>query len=126
MSEVEKSLEGWVPELGEEMTLARVIDLAFDYRGNTTIVKSDGTEVVGYVSNRNSGVAEPFIQIFDEAGNGPFKILYAEIENVKFTGKDMAAGKSYEAWLKRTEKEKAEKTAGVMPNPSGPSKTGGK
>ena len=106
-----------MPELGGDMILARVIDLAFDYRGNVTIVKCDGTEMVGYVFNRNSDIAEPFIQIFDESGDGPFKVLYSEMENIKFTGKDMAKGKSYAAWLKRKEKERAEKIAGANADP---------
>ena len=113
MSE-EKSLEGWVPELGEDLTLAKVIDLAFDYRGDTTVVKTDGTEIVGYLFNRNKDVPEPFIQMFDEAGNRPFNVLYAEIENIKFTGKDTAAGKSWEAWIQRKEEEKAQKALGAQ------------
>jgi hypothetical protein len=39
------TLEGWVPKIGEYLTLAEVIDLAFDYRGDATVVKVDGTEV---------------------------------------------------------------------------------
>ncbi len=105
------SLEGWEPELGENSTLAQVIELAFDYRGNTTVVKVDGTEVEGYVFNRNNDVPEPFIQMFDLAGNGPFKILYSEIQNIKFTGKDMAAGKSWAAGLERKKKGEAERAA---------------
>ncbi len=103
------TLEGWTPTLGEDLTLAQVIDLAFDYRGNITVVKTDGTETVGYIFNRNHDIPEPFIQMFDQAGNGPFKILYAEIENIKFTGKDTAAGKSWAEWVERKEKEKAER-----------------
>ncbi len=114
MSE-EKSLEGWVPELGEGLSLARVIDMAFDYRGNTTIVKAGGTQVVGYIFNRNSNVREPYIQCFDEAGDGPFTIRYSEIERIEFTGKDTAAGKSWEAWMKRKQKEKTSGGAGGVP-----------
>lgn len=95
----------------ESLTLAQVIELAFDYRGNTTAVKVDGTEVEGYIFNRNNDVPEPFIQMFDLVGNGPFKILYSEIRNIKFTGKDMAAGNSWHAWIERREREKAESTA---------------
>ena len=102
------TLEGWVPEIGESLTLAEVIDRAFDYRGNTTIVKRDGTEVVGYLFNRSRLVPEPFVQFFDEKGDGPFTVLYAEITNIKFTGKDTAAGNSWKAWVERREKEKAE------------------
>ena len=102
----ERSLEGWVPELDENLSLSQVIDMAFDYRGDTTIVKSDGSRVVGYIFNRNGDVLEPYIEFFDEMGRGPFTILYSEIETIKFTGKDTAAGKSWEAWNKRKEKKK--------------------
>lgn len=98
-------LEGWVPELDESLTLAQVIDLAFDYRGNTTVVKRDGTEVEGYIFNRNADAREPFIQMFDPAGNGPLKILYSEIENIRFTGRDAAAGHAWAAWLERKERD---------------------
>lgn len=101
--EQERSLEGWTPELDGSMTLERVIDLAFDYRGNTTIVCTDGSEMVAYVFNRNKDVAEPFIQVFDDKGDGPFTIPYARIQSIKFTGKDTAAGRSWEAWVKRRE-----------------------
>src|SRR5678815_958224 len=53
------TLEGWVPEIGPYLALDEVIEFAFDYRGNTTIVKTDGTEVVGYVFNRNRSLAVP-------------------------------------------------------------------
>jgi len=106
------TLQGWVPEIGEFLTLAEVIDLAFDYRGNTTVVKVDGTEIEGYVFNRDREAPEPFIQLFGVAGNASIRIPYSEIRNVKFTGRDMAAGNSWQAWLERREREKAEKAAG--------------
>lgn len=105
------SLEGWVPQVGEYLTLAEVIEFAFDYRGNVTVVKTDGTEIVGYVYNRDRGVPTPFVQFFDEDGGGPFTLPYAEIANVKFTGKDPAAGNSWKAWLERRERERAGKAA---------------
>ena len=93
--------------------LAEVVDLAFDYRGNTTIVKKDGTEVVAYVFNRDNRVPEPFIQFFDEKGEGPFTLPYAAIATVTFTGKDTAAGNSWKAWLQHKERETA-KTARAL------------
>ena len=105
------TLQGWVPEIGEFLTLAEVIDLAFDYRGNTTVVRADGTEIEGYVFNRDREAPEPFIQIFDAAGNGPIRIAYSEIGTIRFTGRDMAAGNSWQAWLERREREKVEKAA---------------
>jgi hypothetical protein len=101
------ALEGWMPQIGEYLTLGEVVDFAFDYRGNVTIVKTDGTEVVGFVFNRDSLAPEPFIQLFDERGDGPFNIPYRDIATIKFTGKDTAAGNSWKAWVERREKEKA-------------------
>jgi len=103
----DESLEGWVPALGPGLSLAEVVELAFDYRGNTTVIKSDGTEVSGYVFNRDAAPPEPFIQMFDEAGNGPFTIPYAQIANIAFTGRDTAAGSSWKAWLERKARERA-------------------
>ena len=112
------TLEGWLPEIGNSLTLAEVIDFAFDYRGNTTIVKRDGTEIVGYIFNRNTYAPEPFIEYFDESGEGPFSLRYSELANIKFTGKDTAAGNSWRAWLERKGREKAERAGAVsVPDP---------
>jgi hypothetical protein len=101
------TLEGWRPQIGGYLTLAEVIEFAFDYRGNTTIVKTDGTEVAGYIFNRDRRAPVPFVQFFDEAGDGPFTLPYAEISTILFTGKDTAAGNSWKAWLERREREKS-------------------
>jgi hypothetical protein len=105
-------LEGWVPEVGSYLSLAEVVEFAFDYRGNTTVVKADGSELVGYIFNRNATAPRPFIQMFDETGAGPITIPYGEIATIKFTGKDTAAGNSWKAWVERREREKAERAAG--------------
>jgi adenosylhomocysteine nucleosidase len=115
MAHSETSLEGWVPEPGGHVSLARVIDLAFDYRGNTTVVKRDGSEVAGYIFNRNTDVPQPFIQMFDADGAGPFRIPYSEIVTIKFDGKDTAAGNSYAAWLGRKAADRDRPAAGRPP-----------
>ena len=118
------SLEGWVPQINDYTSLREVVDFAFDYRGNTTVVKKDGSEVVGYIFNRDADVPEPFIQLFDEQGNGPFTIPYRDIATIKFSGKDTAAGNSWKAWVERKEKEKALRAvasgAGGLGRDSGP------
>ena len=109
------SLQGWIPEIGPDLSLAEVVERAFDYRGNTTLVRRDGSEVVGYVFNRNASLPEPFLQYFDEAGDGPFTLRYAELATIKFTGRDPAAGSSWKAWVERRERERAEAAAGRGP-----------
>jgi len=112
----ESSLEGWAPEPSAALPLDRIIDLAFDYRGNTTVVGRDGSEREGYVFNRNADVPEPYLELLDLDGEGSFRIPYAAIRTIRFSGKDTAAGKSYAAWLARREVERA---AG---KPGGPSR----
>ena len=110
--EGEKTLEGWAPEPDAELPLARIVELAFDYRGNTTVVKRDGTELDGYVFNRDAEAPTPYLEMFDAEGGGPYRISFAEVRTIHFTGKDTAAGKSYAAWLSRKQAEKAARAAG--------------
>ncbi len=117
MGEPEETLEGWLPEVGPDLSLDRLIELAFDYRGNTTVVKTDGHEVDGYVFDRDADAAEPFIRMFDASGAGPVRIRYAEIRTVRFTGKDMAAGNSYAAWLRRKEERRSPAETPGTPGP---------
>jgi hypothetical protein len=100
------SLEGWSPRIGADVSLDDVVDLAFDYRGDVTVVLGDGRQLTGYVYNRNRDVPEPYLQLVDPAG-ASHTFRYVELRRIEFTGKDSAAGKSYEAWLRR----KAEATA---------------
>jgi hypothetical protein len=112
----ETTLEGWAPE-ADDVSLAAIIDKAFDYRGNVTVVRVDGSEAVGYLFNRNSDAHEPFVQLFDLDGDGPFTIPYREIRTIRFTGRDTAAGNSYAAWLRAKE---AAKGAAGSARDSGP------
>ena len=98
--------EGWVP--APDVALTDVIDRAFDYRGNVTVELRDGGEVSGYLSNRDARARDPFVQMFDLAGEGPVTIRYADIRTIRFTGKDTAAGNSYAAWLERKAAAKVE------------------
>jgi hypothetical protein len=113
--EGEKTLEGWTPEPGAGLPLAHIVDLAFDYRGNTTVVKRDGTELYGYVFNRDADASVPYLEMFDAEGGGPYRVSYAEVRTIHFTGKDTAAGKSYAAWLARKQAEQAGRASGPAP-----------
>lgn len=107
----EDSLEGWTPEAGGELSLAQIVDLAFDYRGNVTLVMQDGTERAGYIFNRDARATEPFLQMLDEEGKGPITLSYAQVRTIRFSGRDTAAGTSWKAWVDRRE---AAKRAGAV------------
>jgi hypothetical protein len=113
------TLEGWTPQIGPGLSLEEIVDKAFDYRGNVTVVRTDGSETEGYLFNRNADAAVPFVQMFDVSGAGPHTISYREIRTIRFTGRDTAAGNSYAAWLRAKEAAKAadrlEKGSGSTP-----------
>lgn len=109
--EQERSLEGWDPGAVDGPDLAYVVERAFDYRGDVTVVRHDGGEIVGYLFNRNTDVAEPFVEMFERDGGEPITIPYAQISSIRFTGRDTAAGNSYAAWLRGREAAKVTKPA---------------
>ncbi len=113
------TLEGWTPQIGPGLSLEEVVDKAFDYRGNVTLVKTDGSETEGYLFNRNADAAVPFVQMFDMNGAGPHTIFYREIRTIRFSGRDTAAGNSYAAWLRAKEAarsaDRSEKGSGSTP-----------
>jgi len=113
------TLEGWIPEIGPGLSLQEGIDKAFDYRGNVTVVRTDGSETEGYLFNRNADAPVPFVQMFELRGEGPRTIAYRDIRTIRFSGRDTAAGNSYAAWLRAKEAaksgERPEKGSGSAP-----------
>jgi hypothetical protein len=96
-------LQGKVWETATEEELREGLEKAFDYRGDVTIRLKNGTEVEGYIFDRRNGktLADSCIRLFPK--NDPTKITvpYSDIAGLAFTGRDTAAGKSWEAWLKK-------------------------
>ena len=95
-----------------DASLEEIVDHAFDYRGDVTLVLSDGREVTGYVYNRDQDVAAPFIQMLLPS-RGRLTVRYTEVRTIRFTGKDTAAGMSYAAWLRH-------RAGGAAGNPGAP------
>ena len=44
-----EQLEGWVPELASDAEVREALEKAFDYRGDVTITRKDGSAVTGYL-----------------------------------------------------------------------------
>ena len=147
-----EKLEGAVPELANEAELREALEQAFDYRGDVTITRKDGSRVEGYIFDRRSGptLAESFVRIIlqppqvspkegrsrgtgvqekdanpstssgQALGHPPpqkISIPYSDIAALAFTGRDMAAGKSWETWVRSYWEKKAagEKGIGLEP-----------
>jgi hypothetical protein len=88
--------------------LHSVVEAAFDYRGDVTLLLRDGGETSGYLANRDVEVDEPFLDFFPSSG-GRERILYRDLRGLEFSGKDTASGKSWETWIRKwNEKKEAE------------------
>ena len=98
-----ETVEGWVPELATEEELRIALEKAFDYRGDVTLRLKDNSEIEGYVFDRVAGnsLANSFVRVMPKQANQKLKIAYADIAALFFTGKDTAAGKSWEAWVRK-------------------------
>jgi hypothetical protein len=113
------NLEGWIPELASDEDLREALEKAFDYRGDVTLTLKSGERIEAYIFNRQSGatLAESFVQYFTPAANDKLKLSYAEIARLEFSGKDRAAGKHWEDWVKKYNEKKAagEKNIALVP-----------
>ena len=95
------SLEGWTPAPATADELAHVVEQAFDYRGDVTLLLRDGTVRHGYLFNRRADGPDPYVELLEAGRDDPVAVRYADLRTIHFTGKDTAAGKSYLAWLER-------------------------
>ncbi|MGD1107605.1 MAG: hypothetical protein ABR865_11215 [Terracidiphilus sp.] len=115
-----EELEGWVPVLASDEALREALEKAFDYRGDVTITLKSGEKIEAYIFNRFTGatLAESWVQYFAPNATEKRKLAYDQIARLEFSGKDRAAGKHWEDWVKAyTEKKAAgEKNIALVPD----------
>ena len=116
-----ENLEGWIPVVANEEDLRQALEKAFDYRGDITITRKDGTRVEGYLFDRRTGrtLQESLVRLYPKNSDEKVSIPYSDIAALAFTGRDTAAGRSWEAWMKKYAEKKArgEKDLSLHPDP---------
>jgi hypothetical protein len=102
-------LEGWIPPLATEEEIRIALEKAFDYRGDVTITRKDGSKIEGYLFDRRSAATlkDSLVRLYPKNADEKVAISYADIAALAFTGRDTAAGKSWEAWMKKCAQKKA-------------------
>lgn len=114
-----EELEGWIPPLASEAEIQAALEKAFDYRGDVTVTLKDGRVIQGYVFDRRTGptLAQSAVRIIPANERVRIAVPYSEIAALAFTGRDNAAGKSFEAWVRKYWEKKAagEKGIGIQP-----------
>jgi hypothetical protein len=114
-----ENLQGRVWQPATEEELREGLEKAFDYRGDVTIVRKDGSSVEGYIFDRRTAdtLSQSIIRLFPKGEAAKISIPYSDIASLTFTGRDTAAGKSWQAWLKKYWEKKAagEKNIELIP-----------
>lgn len=104
-----EAIEGWIPDLASEAELCDALEKAFDYRGDVTITRKDSSRVEGYIFDRRSGptLADSVVRLIPQNSAQKISIAYSDIAALAFSGRDTAAGKSWEAWVRKYWEKKA-------------------
>jgi hypothetical protein len=104
-----ETVQGWVPKLATEEELRIALEKAFDYRGDVTLTLQDGSKIEGYIFDRVTGssLGTSFVRVMPKDDLQKRKIAYADIAALAFSGKDTAAGKSWESWVRKYWEKKA-------------------
>lgn len=104
-----EQLQGWIPDLGDDDDLRVALEKAFDYRGDVRITRKNGTVVDGYIYDRRPGatLADSLVRLLPANGDARVSVPYADIAALKFSDRDPAAGKSWEAWVRKFWEKKA-------------------
>ena len=117
-----ENLEGYHPQLDSLPVVRDVVEKAFSYRGDVTIVNRRGDAVEGYIFDRQADSADTakwILRLIIKDSTNRMTIRYDDIVSIQFTGKDPAAGKSFQTWMKKYHEKKAagEKDIRIDPEP---------
>ena len=112
-------IEGWVPELTTDDDLRSALEEAFDYRGDVSLTLKNGKLLEGYVFDRRAGstLANSVVRLIPQNSSQKVTVPYSEIAALTFSGRDTAAGKSWEAWVRKYWERKAAGEKGIALEP---------
>ena len=115
----QRKLQGWIPDLASEDDLRRALEHAFDYRGDVALTFKSGERIDAFIFDRRTGatLADSRVQYFAAGSPDKRSASYADIARLEFTGKDCAAGKQWEDWVRKYRERKAAGEKGIALHP---------
>ena len=104
-----EELEGSIPTLASDEDLKNALEKAFDYRGDVTLTLKSGEKIEAYIFNRHTGatLADSWVQYFTPNAPDKRKVSLRRNRPPRIHGKDRAAGKHWEDWVKAWNEKKA-------------------
>lgn len=116
-----ENLEGWIPALATDAEIRDSLEKAFDYRGDVTMTLRSGEIVEGYIFDRRTGktLTDSLVRLVPSKGEDRSRrsIPYGEIAALNFSGRDTAAGRTFEAWVKKYWEKKAAGESNIQIEP---------
>ena len=114
-----EAMQGLSLELSMVDDPMRALELARDYRGDTTVHLKDGTTISGFVFDvRAEEGVQPELRMDLPGEDERLSITADRIERIELDGRDMAAGKTWENWVRRyAEKRLAGEVASIESAP---------
>ena len=66
-----ENLEGWIPQLATDEEIRVALEKAFDYRGDVTITRKDGTKIEGYLFDRRTAATlkDSLVRLYPKNSN---------------------------------------------------------
>ena len=114
-----EKMQGRIPDLATQDDLLAALEKAFDYRGDVTITRKDGSK-----SKDTFSIAElpphspiPLSAFSPKTPIRSFQFRFPISVRLEFTGRDTASGKSWEAWVKKYWEKRASGEKGIALNP---------
>ena len=117
-----ENLEGWIPQLASPDEVRQALEKAFDYRGDVAITLHSGERIEGYIFDRRCAgpaLEQCCVRMFSRDRSEKISIPYSDVARLEFSGRDTAAGKSFELWIHKYKERKArgEKNISLDPEP---------
>jgi hypothetical protein len=85
---------------------AESLRVAFEYRGDVTLLLDDDSRVDGYLSNLTGDT----LRLWCRGETAQLEIPIRHVKHVELTGRDTASGKSWQTWMKKQEAAQAAAT----------------
>jgi hypothetical protein len=100
--------------------LRQAIETAFDYRGDVRLTLRSGAILEGYLFDRRVGATleDSSVRLIPRTSREKLTVSCAEIAAIELDSRDPAAGKSWEAWVRKYWEKKAagEKNIALHPD----------
>lgn len=115
------AVQGAIADASDMAVLREAINHAVDYRGDVTISRrSTGDSLHCFIFDQKQS-DDPqlhLVRAMPKDDDARVSIPLAEIQSIEFTGKDTAAGRSFDTWMKKyVEKKLAGEKASIESEP---------